>query len=394
MGAQELQLLLAVVIAVLATVVMVGALVANRRLRRSLAELQALREQEAQEFAAAAQDKRRVGLVLNPTKAEAGRVVRLVHRACSRAGLPEPMIYETTAEDPGWSMAVQAMRDGAEVVLAAGGDGTVKKVAGALAESVAESATDPASRPQAGTRSVCLGVVPMGTGNLFARNIGLPYHDLEACIDEALCGPSSPVDIVDLTLTAPDGGTVQEHSLVIAGAGMDAEVMNSTRDVLKERAGWLAYGASGARHLMGHRHPVTVSVDGEPARSHKVRSVLLANCGSLQAGMVLVPSARFDDGRLDTVLFTPRHLWDWTRIIAKTVTRSQAELPVMQVRQGRRTVLTSAESMPFQIDGDPLGEVIRVEARIRPAAVQVNGVLRSLERRPMTDEDSAQSPTD
>ncbi|MDO5492441.1 MAG: diacylglycerol kinase family protein [Nesterenkonia sp.] len=367
MGVQELQVLLGVaaLLAVVAVAVMVGALISNRRLRSSLAQLQDLREQEAQErAAAAAQDRRRVGLVLNPTKAEATTVARQVHRACSRAGIGAPMIYETTASDPGYSMAREAVADGADVVLAAGGDGTVRKVAAALADG-----------------PVSLGVIPMGTGNLFARNIGLPYHDLEACIDEALHGPGSAVDIVDLALTHLDGAIVHEHSLVIAGAGMDAEVMGGTRDVLKERAGWLAYGEAGARHLIGHRHPVTFSVDHEPPRPHKVRSVLLANCGSLQAGMVLVPSARFDDGRLDTVLFTPRHLWDWIRIVAKTVTRSSAELPVMQVRQGRTAVLESQEPMPFQIDGDALGEVVRVEAGVRAGAVQVNGVLRLPARR-------------
>ncbi len=369
MGSENLPLLLgvAVVIAVVTAAVMIGALISNHRLRRSLSQLQALREQEAQEFASAAHDQRRIGLVLNPTKTEAAQIARQVYRACSRAGLPEPMIYRTTAADPGRSMALQAIRDGADVVLAAGGDGTVRKVAGALADEA--------------DGSVSLGVVPMGTGNLFARNIGLPYHDLEACIDEALHGPSSPVDLVDLVITDDDGGTVHEHSLVIAGAGMDAEVMSGTRDVLKQRAGWLAYGEAGARHLIGHRHPVTLTVDHERPRTHKVRSVLLANCGSLQAGMVLVPSARFDDGRLDTVLFTPRHLWDWMRIVAKTVTRSQADLPVMQVRQGRTALLESAEPMPFQIDGDALGEVLRVEAVVRPGAVKVNGVLQLPTRR-------------
>ena len=69
------------------------------------------------------------------------------------------------------------------------------------------------------------------------------------------------------------------------------------------------------------------------------------------------------------------------RIVAKTVTRSQADLPVMQVRQGRTALLESAEPMPFQIDGDALGEVLRVEAVVRPGAVKVNGVLQLPTRR-------------
>ena len=103
----------------------------------------------------------------------------------------------------------------------------------------------------------------------------------------------------------------------------------------------------------------------------------MANCGSLQAGMVLVPSARFDDGKLDAVLFSPRHVVDWAKIITKTITRFKTEIPVMKVRQAERTLVSMAEPMPFQIDGDAVGEVVRVRTRVRPASLVVNGVSTS-----------------
>ena len=291
--------------------------VAHQRLRRRAAELtQELETKPAARSAAPEAPDRQVAVVVNTTKDSSDDVVRQIHSACSRAGMPAPLVMASSAEDPGYEMTRRALKAGAAVVIAAGGDGTVRAVAAELA----------------GTETA-LGIVPLGTGNLFARNVGLPFQDLSACVDEAIHGRIHRVDTLDLTLERPDGRTEEEVSLVIAGGGLDAEVMGDTRDALKQRAGWLAYGEAGLRHIMGSRSSITITVDDGEAHAHRVRSVLLANCGSLQAGMVLVPSARFDDGHMDAVLFSPRHAWDWARIMAKTVTRFAADIPVMTVRQ-------------------------------------------------------------
>lgn len=330
-----------------------------RQLRSRIAELRHRMEVGA---SLAAHPKkpsdRLVGVVLNVSKESADRAVELIETACRQADMPEPLILATTAEDPGHLMARTALDAGCDVVLAAGGDGTVRAVATELVG-----------------REISLGVVPLGTGNLFARNIGLPYSDLEACVREALHGIRHRVDTLNLTLERSGGKTQDEVSLVIAGAGLDAEVMANTRDVLKQRAGWLAYGEAGVRHMLGPRRTVTVSLDDRSPDTFKVRSVLLANCGLLQAGVVLVPSARFDDGHMDTVLLTPRHALDWARILTKTVLRISTEIPVMRVRQARSGRITMAEPTPFQIDGDAVGEVVSVSAVVDHQALIVNGVV-------------------
>ena len=351
-------LIVSAVVHVIALAAIIRALVTTRRLQGEIATIGRLREREATiEPTPTSGRGRQVALVVNPTKAEADDVVRLVHSACSRAGMPVPVLLATTAESPGHTMTVEALERNADLVIVAGGDGTVRAAAAELT----------------GT-GVALGIIPLGTGILFARHMGLSHHDLEACVDKALHGLSHRVDTLDLVLQRPDGAMDKENSLVIAGGGLDAEVMGDTRDTLKQRAGWLAYGEAGMRHMTGRRRSITVAVDDAEPETHKVRSVMLANCGSLQAGMLLVPSARFDDGLLDTVLFTPRHAWDWATIVAKTVTRFSAEIPVMKVRQARVATLTMAEPLPFQIDGDAVGEVVRVEARVRPSSLVVNGV--------------------
>ncbi|GAA1141716.1 diacylglycerol/lipid kinase family protein [Nesterenkonia lutea] len=332
--------------------------VAQQRLRRSNAELTRDLERTAVSHSPAEHAPGRlVAVVVNTTKDSADDVVRQIHSTCSRAGMPAPLVMASSAEDPGHGMTRRALEAGAAVVVAAGGDGTVRAVAAELA----------------GTETA-LGIVPLGTGNLFARNVGLPYHDLRACVDEAIHGRSHRVDTLDLVLERVGGRKEEEISLVIAGGGLDAEVMGDTREALKQRAGWLAYGEAGLRHIVGARSSVTVQLDDGAAQSHKVRSVLLANCGSLQAGMLLVPSAEFDDGHMDAVLFTPRHALDWARILAKTVTRFAADIPVMTVRQAKRARITMTEPMPFQIDGDAVGEVVSVAGTVNAHALKVNGV--------------------
>lgn len=362
---------LALAAILLVAVVWLG--LAHQRLRRRTAELtQELETKPAERAAAAEAPDRLVAVVVNPTKDSSDDVVRQIHSACSRAGMRAPLVMASSAEDPGHEMTRRALKAGATTVIAAGGDGTVRAVAAELA----------------GTQTA-LGIVPLGTGNLFARNVGLPFQDLPACVDEAIHGRSHRVDTLDLTLERPDGSTEEEISLVIAGGGLDAEVMGDTRDALKQRAGWLAYGEAGLRHIMGARSSITITVDDGEAHSHRVRSVLLANCGSLQAGMVLVPSAKFDDGHMDAVLFSPRHAWDWARIMAKTVTRFAADIPVMTVRQAKRATVTMDEPMPFQIDGDAVGEVISVSARVRPHALVVNGVsVRGIQDLEAADDDA------
>lgn len=319
--------------------------------------------------------QRLVGVVVNVTKESADEAVRLIHTACAQAGMPDPLIMASSAQDPGHVMTRRALESGCDVVIAAGGDGTIRAVATELA----------------GTETA-LGVVPLGTGNLFARNIGLPRHDLAACVSEAIHGTGHRVDTLVLTLERAGGRTEREVSLVIAGGGLDAEVMADTREVLKQRAGWLAYGEAGLRHVMGPRQTVTVQLDdGDPA-TFRVRSVLLANCGMLQAGMELVPSAAFDDGHMDAVLLTPRHALDWARIVAKTALRFSSEIPVMRVRQARAGKLTMAEPMPFQIDGDAVGEVISVRAKVAPGSLIVHGVSPEVLQSPAALSDHAARP--
>lgn len=297
---------------------------------------------------------RRIALVLNPSKSGAESIRTEAAAAVAQAGLPELTVFETTVEDPGAQMARDAIADGADVVMAAGGDGTVRSVAEQLV----------------GTDTT-LAIVPMGTGNLLARNLKLPLDDHRACINTAIHGATREIDTVTIKLEGTNGEVTKNTSLVIAGAGIDAEVMGDTRDDLKAKAGWLAYGEAGMRHLSGQRKEISVSLDGGAPQRRKVRSVMVANCGELTAGMDFVPEARFDDGLLDVVLLSPRHVGDWVRIAAKTVTKSKHRIPVMETHQATRCRVVLHEPMTAQLDGDAIMEVTSIDARVKPDSLRV-----------------------
>lgn len=297
----------------------------------------------------------RVALVVNPTKSQATQARALLEQACSEAGWEPPLILETTVEDPGTGQAERALAAGADLVIAAGGDGTVRAVAKALAHA-------PAS----------LGLLPLGTGNLLVRNLGLPYHDVAGCLRTALHGHERRIDAAGITLRNERTGASSEHPfLVMGGVGFDASVMADAKQDLKEKFGWLAYSEAGVRHLPGRRRRISISLDGQPPQSRKVRSLLVANCGKLPAGVDFVPDAVIDDGHLDVVVLSPRSLLGWSWMAAKILLRHRGGIPVITYYRAREVTVWSAEPIATQLDGDPSGSITSLTARVDPDALMV-----------------------
>ncbi|MDQ0736738.1 diacylglycerol/lipid kinase family protein [Arthrobacter agilis] len=297
----------------------------------------------------------RVALVLNPSKLQAGPTRALVEQACSDAGWDPPLVLETTIGDPGSGQAEQALRAGADVVLAAGGDGTVRAVAQALAHQPA-----------------ALGLLPLGTGNLLVRNLGLPYNDIAGCLRLALHGHERRIDMARISLRNDSTQASSEHPfLVMGGVGFDASVMTDAKQDLKDRFGWLAYSEAGVRHLPGRRRRISIRLDGQPPQSRKVRSLLVANCGKLPAGVDFVPDAVIDDGYLDVVVLSPRSLLGWTWMAAKILLRHRGGIPVISYYRAREVSVWSGDPIATQLDGDPSGSVTSITARVDPHALMV-----------------------
>ena len=325
------------------------------------------------ETADAAATALRAAVIFTPTKSRVDELRAAVARAESRQHFAPSLWIETTEDDPGKGMAKAALRQGVDLVIAAGGDGTVRSVAAGLRGS-----------------GVPLGLVPLGTGNLFARNLGIPVNDQGDAVVLAFSGMDRAVDMLIAEVTRPDGRPESHVSLVMSGIGIDATMIANTNPDLKKRVGWLAYVDAGLRAIPASK-PFRVVHRTDAGRLHRSRvsSILVANLGYLPGNIELIPDAEIDDGKLDVVVLQPRNLLGWllvwrrvtweNRVLRKSALGRQ----FMDLTGGsrRREILYSRgravdieiEAAPeeFEIDGDEFGTVVAARFRVDPASLIV-----------------------
>jgi diacylglycerol kinase family enzyme len=284
----------------------------------------------------------RSAVVVNPLRvADPAEYRERITAALAAAGWAEPLWLETTAEDPGTGQTGRAVAEGAEVVFVCGGDGTVMACVHALV----------------GTE-VALAVLPSGTGNLLAANVGLE-SDLDAAVQVALDGGRRHLDV---------GVVGDRYFTVMAGMGFDAHMIDATSDGAKLRLGWLAYVVAGARHLRDRPMRVTIRLDGGPPLRRRARTVLVGNVGRLQGGVRLLPDAVPDDGRLDVAVLSPRTVRHWLAL-GWAVLRRRRRVPRMEVYTAERIEVRSDRVQPRELDGDLIEPANALEVRVRPRAL-------------------------
>lgn len=310
-----------------------------------------------------------VALIINPVKTHSRLARELVVAKCVAAGWPQPRVYETSKEDPGTAQARSAIEDGASLILVGGGDGTVRLVAEVLTGLDAVDHTHvPADRAR--PSRVPLGLIPLGTGNLLARNLEMDVDNLGANVDTALFGYQRWIDTGSMEVF--DDDVPSRHTfLVMAGIGFDAKMVSDTRDDLKKNVGWLAYGESGFRHLPGHRTRVTLALDDRAEEQRKIRSVLFGNCGKLPGGIDFIPGALLDDGELDVVVMSPRSAFGWVLMLGKVVFRHRRSLPILDYDRAKTIGLRCQEPLETQADGDPTGPATSVSVTVAPRSLLV-----------------------
>lgn len=291
-------------------------------------------------------------VVVNPSKFpdDGAQVRKDVVAACRRHGWREPLWLETTAESPGAEQAKDAVSQGASLVMACGGDGTVRQVAEVL------EGTD-----------IPLGLLPAGTGNLLARNIGMDVVDMNSAIEVALTGMDLKMDVGHISFDDKPPSVF----LVMAGMGFDADVMRSAPEDLKAKVGPLAYAVTGLRHLNGKRTRVDLQVDGTPRGRRRIRAFIVGNCGKLVGNLVLMPDAEIDDGLLDAVSVAPNGIVGWSNVVVSVVTRDRRGHRTFERFRGRRIVMTAVEPLPAEIDGDPVGDALKFESWVDPQSLTV-----------------------
>lgn len=310
--------------------------------------------------------RKRVAVILNPIKVgDINEFKAKVLEVVGRQGWNPPVWLETTVEDPGQGQAQAALEAGVDLILTAGGDGTVRAVA-----------------EEAARTGVAVGIVPLGTGNLLARNMGLPLNTREA-LEVAFAGQDRAVDLATFStdavldgepaasVDAPTDEPTETCFLVMAGLGMDAEIMLGVDDNLKKRVGWFAYFVSGLKALRFPTMRVQISVDGGPFHRFRARTVVIGNVGFLQAGIPLLPNARLDDGLLDVVVLAPKRFIGWLPIIVRVMGRTRRTDRALNRMIGHTIKVRCDSPVPMQLDGDPVGVGTELTAQIQHGVLLV-----------------------
>ncbi|MEO3938076.1 diacylglycerol kinase family protein [Dermatophilaceae bacterium Soc4.6] len=314
--------------------------------------------------------RRRVAIIVNPTKFDdLDTVTDELAEVCAQEGWAPPMVLETTAEDPGVGQAAEALEAGVDVVCPLGGDGTVRAVATTLV----------------GTDTP-IGLLPGGTGNLLARNLDLPVDSLVDALRIVLTGSSRRIDVglVRLLPDSPSPDTLlgdgdddsprrddEEVFLIMAGIGVDAEVMAETSEKIKGVLGWPAYAIAGLGKIWHQGFRVRVSGGSARPQVQHAKTVLIGNCGRLQGNLEVLPDARVDDGRLDGVIMSPTGPASWVSVAVDLASRHRRGHKRLFPLGGTSISVVVRQPIETQVDGDPMGRHYGMVTRILPGALLV-----------------------
>jgi YegS/Rv2252/BmrU family lipid kinase len=284
----------------------------------------------------------RAAIIINPAKSEVGAREQ-IDGALTAAGWSPSLWLETTPEDPGRGMAEAAVAATVQLIVICGGDGTVMACLSGLADS-----------------GVPVAIIPVGSGNLLARNLGIPLG-----LDESL---ATAVDGMDRRIDL--GRLGDQPFAVMAGMGFDAAMMADTTEGMKRFAGWPAYVVSGLRHLRDPVMRVRICIDDGPMLRRSARTVLVGNVGQLEGGLELLPDAAADDGLLDVALVAPRTLRDWLRV-AYRIARHRRHDRHLERFTGQTISIEADRVVPRQIDGEVIDEGRRIDVHVEPGALVV-----------------------
>ncbi|XBH21049.1 diacylglycerol kinase family protein [Jonesiaceae bacterium BS-20] len=345
-----------------------------------------------------------IAFIANPSKLGVATLKPALLTRCQAEGLAEPLWLETTIEDPGTGQAKQALASGAQLVVALGGDGTVRAVARALVNS-----------------EVPMGILPMGTGNLLARNLDISISDREEAFEVLLNGVDRPIDVGWLQAIEPDASEVErlekivqttkyasvrnkalgrleisEHApadteqhlfLVISGVGFDAAMIAEADAALKAKVGWIAYFLAGARHLHGPRIEAHITLDSSRHFTTKLRTLMVGNCGRLPGGITLIPDAVIDDGIHDIAAIDTRGgIAGWVQLFGEVMMQGfgmhndlTAKVGRIDHTQAKTTTITITGGAQAQVDGDVIGRAKKIQTWVEPLALIVRAPIPRLD---------------
>jgi YegS/Rv2252/BmrU family lipid kinase len=286
-----------------------------------------------------------------------GRVAVIAHQGTTLGGgldelrklitverIDEVIWYEVPKSSKAPAKVRKALDKGADLLFVWGGDGMVQQCADAL---VGSDAT--------------IAIIPAGTANLLAHNLGIP-HDLTEAVRIGFHGRRRPLDL---------GRVNGEHFAVLAGVGFDADMIRDADRRLKTRFGRLAYLWTALRNAGEKPTPTKIKIDGTAWFDGDATCVLLGNVGTILGGVQVFDDARPDDGWLDVGVCTAQGPLQWARVLGQISTGKSDRSPFIRTTRAKRIAITLGTPLAYELDGGARPTTKRVKAHVVPAAITV-----------------------
>lgn len=255
-------------------------------------------------------------------------------------------IMETTRPLHAIELAKNAVKKNPDTIIAAGGDGTVIEVISGMINS-----------------DIKLGIIPFGTGNMLASNLGIPAN-LSKAIEIIFDNNTQKIDI---------GRINNRYFAFMAGCGFDAKIIDETSRERKRKYGLMAYIMEGFKQAFSPKHiSFKIKLDDKKIIRTKALTVLIANSGNIIGKFFCIaPHASFIDGQFDVVVISPKNVYDYIPILWKIITRQNPKEPgKIHYYKARKIEISSKPALLVQADGDIIGRT-PVSIQAMPASVEI-----------------------
>jgi YegS/Rv2252/BmrU family lipid kinase len=242
----------------------------------------------------------------------------------------------------------KALKKDVDLLVVWGGDGMVQRTLDTIAET-----KNGADTP--------VGIIPAGTANLLATNLGIPA-DLPGAVQVAFHGTPRTLDL---------GVFNGEHFAVMAGIGFDGAMIRDADGKLKDRMGKLAYVWTGMRHVNGEAPKAKIRVDGTPWFNDEASCVLVGNVSTITGGIRAFDDAKPDDGWLDVGVSTAQGAAQWARTLGRMAVGRSDGSPFVRMTRAKEIEVKLKEPMEYELDGGARKAVQRIRVSVAPAAVRI-----------------------
>ena len=286
---------------------------------------------------------KRVAVIAHAGKSMGGGLEEL-RQELGESGVSDPMWSEVPKSRYARERVEKALAEGAETIFVWGGDGMVQRCVDVLAGSEAR-----------------LAILPAGTANLFASNLGIP-DDIGEAVRVGLNGKERKLDL---------GKMNGEHFAVMAGAGLDARMIKDADGGPKDRYGRLAYIWAASKNLRVEPFKARIEVNGDLWYKGDASCLLVGNVGALFGGLEAFDSASPEDGQLELGVTRAESVGEWARTVARTAIGSAADSPFVQATKAERIDVELDRKVLYELDGGERKEVKRLKVKVKPAALTV-----------------------